>query len=135
MKMKRTEQGKVAPEILTGIDLSNSVNGGSSEITNRVELAEAGYQLTVRVPGVDIDDLNIEVIQDKVLVYYMFPVYNQEHADGKLYARVVGNFPIPADADYEQVSASYIEESGSVMILLPFNEERKGYRNKVTIDR
>lgn len=133
--MKRTEQGKVAPEILMGIDLSNSVNGGSSEIINRIELAEAGYELTVKVPGVDVDKFNVEVIQDKVLVYYMFPVYSQEQAEGRLYARVIGNFPIPADADYEQVSASYIEESKSIVILLPFNEERKGYRSKVTIDR
>lgn len=135
MKMKRTEQGKVAPGILLGIDLSNSINGGSSEIVNQVELAEAGYQLMVKVPGVDIDKLNVEVIEDKVVVYYMFPVYSQEQADGKLYARVVGSFAIPADADYEQVSASYLEESKSIMILLPFNEERKRYRSKVTIDR
>mgnify|MGYP002075868934 CR=1 FL=1 len=133
--MKRTEQGKVAPEILMGIDLSNSINGGSSEIINRVELAEAGYQLMVKVPGVDIDKLNVEVIEDKVVVYYLFPVYNQDQDGGKQYARVVGNFAIPADADYEQVSASYMEESKSIMILLPFNEERKRYRSKVTIDR
>ncbi len=118
-----------------GIDLSNSINGGSSEIINTAGISEEGYQLMVKVPGVEIDKLNVEVIEDKVLVYYMFPVYNQEQADGKEYARVVGSFSIPADADYEQVSASYLEESKRIMILLPFNEERKRYRSKVTIDR
>jgi len=34
--MKRTDHARVAPEILMGIDLSNSLNGGSSLIETQI---------------------------------------------------------------------------------------------------
>lgn len=133
--MKKSENNKIAPELLMGIDLSNSFNGGSSEIENWFKATEAGYEFAVKVPGVKVDDLIVEVIQDRVLVYYMFPVYSQEDDNAELFARVIANFSLPSDADYERVAATYLEKSRRLAITMPFNEHKKGYRSKVEIDR
>src|SRR5690606_40849993 len=66
-KMKRTDQGKVAPEIWMGIDLSNSLNGGSSHIETHIQPSDVGYEGFIRVPGVDIDEISVEVIQNRVI--------------------------------------------------------------------
>lgn len=133
--MRKGAQVKIAPEILKGIDLSNSLNGGSSEISNWLEQAENGYEFFVRVPGVEVEKLSVEVVQNRVLVYYMFPLYQQGGDDEQLHARVVGNFSIPADGDYERVSASYEDSEKCLRIEVPFNEQQKGYRSKVEIER
>jgi HSP20 family molecular chaperone IbpA len=135
MSMKKAAQFKIAPELLRGIDLSNSINGGSSEIENLLKKTEDGYELRVKAPGVAIEDVSIEVVEGIVVVYYLFPVYKQEEGEGERFARVIGNFSLPADADYEQVSASYRAESAVLKIQIPFNGHQREYRSKITIQR
>lgn len=133
--MKRTDHVRVAPEILMGIDLSNSLNGGSSLIETQIRASEVGYEGMIRVPGVDIDEISVEVIENRVLVHHPIPVFNQSTGDGKLYTRVVANFRIPSDADYEGVTASYLEDQKCLKVTIPFNEKQKGYRNNIEIER
>lgn len=135
MKMKKAAHTKIAPEVLMGIDLSNSFNGGSSEVENWFESVEDGYEFTVKVPGVDIEKITVEVIQNRIMVYYMFPVYQQLKGDGEKFARLIGNFDIPSDGDYERVSASYEGNGRYLKITMPFNEHQKGYRSRVEIER
>jgi HSP20 family protein len=134
-KMKRTDQGKVAPEIWMRIDLSNSLNGGSSHIETHIQPSDVGYEGFIRVPGVDIDEISVEVIQNRVIVYHLFPVFDQQSEGAKLYTRVLANFKIPADGDYEGVSATYLEEKKCLKVLIPYNQKQKGYRNTIYIER
>jgi HSP20 family molecular chaperone IbpA len=133
--MRNSKGGKIASDLLIGIDLSNSLNGGSSEVRTAMTSSEEGYELKVSVPGVDVEKLTVEVVRDRVIVYYMFPVYHQESGSGDQYARVIADYQMPADADYERVSASYTRSHRLLSIVIPFNAHQRGYRSKVEIER
>ncbi len=136
--MKNARNLNLDPEILMRIDFDNSVNGGASATDIQVTDVADGYRMLLKVPGVEADDMRVEVVNSRLLIYHHFPVYGQSDLLPNHYKsiRVIGNFVIPTDADAEKVSAAYDTSARHLEVFLPYtDEEQKNFRTKVAIDK
>jgi len=116
-------------DIVTSIDVLNTIQGGVSEPFLSMTEDEEGQEVRVRVPGVNKSALQVEVIDNQLSVFYRIPIYS----NGKLMQmpQVVYNQPIPYFVDVSKVKATY--EENELVVVLPFNELSGGYKRKIKI--
>jgi HSP20 family molecular chaperone IbpA len=123
---------KIPREILATVDFWNTLQGGRSESSVVVNRNPEGYEAIVRVPGVDADDLQVEVIKDRVWLYHLVPLF-QTQADEQFFSpNTISNLVLPRDVDAEAISARY--EGDQWRVLMPFNKELRNFRKHVDIE-
>lgn len=115
--------------ILTTVDLLNTLNGGISEpyISYREDLN--GREVRVRVPGVSKELLQVEVRDNQLSVFYHIPI----ETSGKqvFLPKEVVNQTLPFFIEIKGIHANY--EDNELVVKLPFNELSNGYNRKVPI--
>ena len=116
-------------DIVTSIDVLNTIQGGLSEPFLSMIEDEEGREVRVRVPGVNKTSLQVEVINNQLAVFYMIPI----HSNGKLLrmSQVIYNNPIPYFVEASKIKATY--EENELIVELPFNELSGGYKRKIKI--
>ena len=134
---------KIPREMLMNIDFINTVNGGMSEPAIHLERGSDGFEVVVKVPGIDVEDLQLEVVKGKknatnLKLYHLLPIFSQEsHADEEQWKtiRFINTFVIPDGVDIENISARYDDVMRHLVLSLPFGSEKGNYRRKVDISR
>jgi len=134
---------KIPREMLMNIDFINTVNGGMSEPAIQLERGSDGFEVVVKVPGIDVEDLQLEVVKGKknatnLKLYHLLPIFSQEsHADEEQWKtiRFINTFVIPDGVDIENISARYDDVMRHLVLSLPFGSEKGNYRRKVDISR
>ena len=116
-------------DIVTSIDVLNTIQGGVSEPFLSMTEDDEGREVRVRVPGVNKNSLQVEVIDNQLSVFYMIPIYS----NGKLMQmpQVIYNQPIPYFVEVSKIKTTY--EENELIVELPFNELSGGYKRKIKI--
>jgi len=134
---------KIPREMLMNIDFINTVNGGMSEPAIQLERGSDGFEVVVKVPGIDVEDLQLEVVKGKknatnLKLYHLLPIFSQESRDDEEQwktIRFINTFVIPDGVDIENISARYDDVMRHLVLSLPFGSEKGNYRRKVDISR
>ncbi|GAB2797649.1 hypothetical protein GCM10027275_48950 [Rhabdobacter roseus] len=119
------------------IDFINTVNGGMSEPSLQIEGREEGYEIMVKAPGIEAEELQVEIIKDKLMIYHLLPIFVQEEEakDELRSIRFISRMTIPNDVDLENISARYDEILRHLTLFLPYNHLHEGFHRKVDIER
>ncbi len=107
---------KILRNIITSVDVSNTLNGGRSEPFLSLQEKSSGREMRVRVPGVNRDLLQVEISNDELSVYYLVPI----NCNGKLthVPQIVYNQDIPYFIEASRIKATYDENE--LVVNLPF---------------
>jgi hypothetical protein len=116
-------------DLMTSVDVLNTMYGGISEPYLSLREEEHGRELRVRVPGVKRESLQVEIDDNALSVFYLIPLIS----DGKLVhmPQVVYNQVVPYFIDVTQISAAF--EDNELVIQLPFNKFYNGFNRKIEI--
>lgn len=123
---------KIPQEILATVDFWNTLQGGRSESTVQVTRSLEGYEALVRIPGVGADDLQVEVIKDRVWLYHLIPLFKTDSDERLFSPNTISNLVLPRDVNAEAISARY--EGDRWRVFMPFNPEVRNFRKHVDIE-
>ncbi len=128
-KMRNKQMKTKFNDLVTSIDVLNTLHGGVSEPFLSIREQTAGQELHVRVPGVDKEALQIEIVNNQLSVFYVIPIYSA----GKQIQlpQIIYNQPIPYFVDATKIEGTY--EENELVVVLPFNELSNGYNRKIKI--
>ena len=128
---------KIPQEVLMNIDFINTINGGMSQPTVQIESGADGYLVMVKAPGIAAEELQVEIIKNKLMVYHLLPIFAQDPESNSEYRsiRFISNLTIPNDVDLESIAAHYDDALHHLVIHLPYNQLHQGFHRKVDIER
>ena len=117
-------------DILTSVDVLNTLNGGTVEPQVLRVKHEDSHELHVRVPGVHPASIEVEVNNNRLFIHY---AVNLTAAGKELrlpYA--IYNNALPYYIDIGRIHSTI--EDNMLVITLPFNSLSKGYHSKIKTD-
>jgi hypothetical protein len=117
-------------DLVTSIDILNTINGGISEPFLSIRQQADGREVRIRVPGIDRERLKVEIINNKLSVFYLIPILS----DNKMIhmPQVIYNLIIPYFIEVSGIKGVY--EGSELVVKLPFNKRSSGYNRKIEID-
>ena len=121
---------KQTKELLTSVDVLNTIHGGVSEPFVSVKEGKTSRVIRVRVPGIDKEAVETEIHNNEITLYYTMPV--QSDTKTVRMPRVIYSQPIPYFVEVKNIHASF--EGRELVIHMPFNGLYNGYHRKVTAD-
>ncbi|SKC78754.1 Hsp20/alpha crystallin family protein [Ohtaekwangia koreensis] len=116
-------------DLLTSVDVLNTLHGGISEPVLSLRQQSSGREVRVRVPGIDKETLQVEVHNNMLSVFYLIPI----DTAGKVINMplVVYNKAIPYFIDISAIKAVF--EADELVVQLPYNKLSSGYNKKIQI--
>ena len=116
--------------VLKTSDIMNTLNGGMSQPVTSIKRNEDHYLITLKVPGVDLDNVKVEII-DKHVIFHHIINFNDLDDSTLNIPHVLATYPLAADVDYNSVTAT--QKGNELWVKLPFNELSNGYHRKVDV--
>jgi HSP20 family molecular chaperone IbpA len=134
---------KIPREMLMNIDFINTVNGGMSEPSIKLDKGSDGFEVVVKIPGIEVEDLQLEVVKGKrnsnnLKLFHLLPIFSQENLPDEEQwktIRFINTFVIPDGVDIDNISARYDDNYRQLVLFLPFGDEQGDYHRKVDIER
>ncbi len=121
----------IPKELLTSIDLMNTLNGGTSEPVVRLKQFSTHREIKVTIPGVPLEHIKMEINNHQLMIYYLTEIVSQDVQ--VQFPRMLYNKGIPYFVDAEHITA---EEEGQTLVLhLPFNDLANGYHRDIPLSR
>jgi HSP20 family molecular chaperone IbpA len=130
-KIKMDTKLNLPQELITGIDVVNTLNGGTSEPWVAREKFPSYLQITVKIPGIGAENIKIEINNNELVIYYFISIRSQ-NKDLK-YPKVVYKKAIPYYVDINNIAAT--EEDNAMIVHLPFNELANGYHRDISLTK
>lgn len=121
---------EIPAEILQTINAINTINGGISEPTVILKQLESHRAVWLRVPGVDLDQIQVEVRNNVLSIFHFFVSHVGDQTVQT--PRFLYNKQIPYFIDQENIAA-HVEEN-FLKVVLPFNKLAQGYSRTVQHD-
>ncbi|MCE6990461.1 Hsp20/alpha crystallin family protein [Dyadobacter sp. CY323] len=134
---------KIPQEMLMNIDFINTVNGGMSEPAIKLDRGSEGFEVVVKIPGIDVEDLQLEVVKGKrntnnLKLFHLLPIFSQQNLSEEEQwktIRFINTFVIPDGVDIEHISAKYDDALRHLVLFLPYGNEQGDFHRKVDIER
>jgi HSP20 family molecular chaperone IbpA len=128
IKMKRNSNYL---DLITSIDVLNTVNGGVSEPQMNMNHFEEYREIRLKVPGIRQEDVHVEVHNNNLSIYYFINMVSNE----KLIQlpRFVYNRSVPYFIDINKINARL--ENDELIVKLPFNRLANGYHKEIKINQ
>jgi len=121
----------IPKELITSIDLMNTLNGGTTEPLVHMKQFSTHRRITVSIPGVSLENVKMEINNHQLMIYYLTGIVSQE--EEVRFPRVLYNKSIPYFVDADKITA---EEEGNVLVLnLPFNDLANGYHRDIPFSK
>lgn len=117
-------------ELMTHVDVMNTLNGGTSEPLVHRKQFPSFREITLRVPGVSREHIKLEINNNKLTAYY-FTVLRSQNLEIPV-PKVLYDKTIPYFVDVKGITAR--EESGWLIIRLPFNELANGFHRDLEVN-
>ncbi|GAB3640599.1 Hsp20/alpha crystallin family protein [Spirosoma arcticum] len=113
------------------VDLLNTLYGGSSQTTMKIEREEERLIIKLSAPGVSANSFNVLIEGTKLVLYTLLvSTSNRQIEDGGSQRLAVPMFlrvlDIPSFVDVNQIEA--VHERGQVLVTLPFKDEEHMHR-------
>ena len=117
-------------DLLTSIDVLNTLNGGVSEPQMNMNHHEDYREIRLKVPGIKQEDVHVEVHNNNLSIYYFINVVSNE----KLIQipKFVYNRSVPYFIDINKINARI--ENEELIVRLPFNTLANGYHKEIRIN-
>jgi HSP20 family molecular chaperone IbpA len=116
-------------DLITSIDVLNTVNGGVSEPNLNLMHYEEYREIRLKVPGVSLDDVHVEVHNNNLSIFYFI---NLVSGDKMIQLpRFVYNRNVPYYIDISKIKAKL--ENEELVVNLPFNRLANGYHKEIKI--
>ncbi len=125
MRMKK----EIPTEILQTINALNTMNGGVSEPTVILKELEDHRAVWLRIPGIDLDKIQVEVRNNVLSIFHFFVSHVADQTVQT--PRFLYNKQIPYFIDQENIAA-HVEEN-FLKVVLPFNKLAEGYMRKIDL--
>ena len=121
-------------EILANIDFNNTLNGGRVEPNIQVNQTENAYEVFVKVAGLEADHLKVDIEENRLLLYALQPVLKtaEQEVPENYVQQTIGQLMLPNFVDLENVSARYHNHQWK--IVMPFDDNRKGFKRNVEVE-
>lgn len=117
-------------EILQSINALNTIHGGISEPRINLQQLKDHRQIKAKVPGVDVHDIQIEVINNVLNIFHFFPI--ETNGQFLQTPRILYSKQIPYFIDQENIEATV--EHNQLKVVLPFNNLAQGYNRKIELN-
>lgn len=112
------------------IDLLNTLYGGSTQTSMKVDREDDHLVITLSAPGVKANSFNVLVEGNKLVLYTLLVSTSVQQTDNNSQRLAVSMFlrvlDIPSFVDSEQIEA--VHEHGKVRVTLPFKDEEQIHR-------
>jgi HSP20 family molecular chaperone IbpA len=127
--MKKKSNNNNSLDLITTVDVLNTLSGGISEPQVNVIDLENGREIRLRVPGINKDSMNVEIHNNHLTIYYYIDIVSYD----KLVQvpQIVYNRTVPYYIDLSKIHATFEEDV--LIVRLPFNRLSNGYHRKVRI--
>lgn len=125
--MKRTNY----LDLITSIDVLNTVNGGVSEPQLNLIHYEDYREIHIKVPGIRLDDIHVEVHNNNLSIFYLINIISDERM--VQLPRFIYNRNVPYYIDISKIKA-YLENE-ELVVKLPFNKLANGYHKEIKANR
>lgn len=121
---------EIPTEILQSINALNTIHGGISEPRINLQQLKDHRQIKAKVPGVDVHDIQIEVINNVLNIFHFFPI--ETNGQFLQTPRILYSKQIPYFIDQENIEATV--EDNQLKVVLPFNNLAQGYNRKIELN-
>lgn len=111
-------------------DILNTINGGMTQTTIKIHSGENGWQIKVKIPGVDLENLRLEVLDNHLYIHQMMEI-DQNSPEKAPY--VISMIPLVRQINIDAISATF--EDGWTLVELPFDEMVDGHERQIKIER
>ena|SRR5690606_18293739 len=117
-------------DLITTVDVLNTLSGGISEPQQSLYETEFGREVHVRVAGVNKNSMHVEIHNNHLTIYYYINIASYD----KLVQvpQVVYNRTIPYYVDISKIHAAY--DGDDLIVHLPYNRLSNGYHRKLRIN-
>jgi HSP20 family molecular chaperone IbpA len=127
--MKRNSNNYL--DLITSIDVLNTVNGGVSEPQMNMSHFEDYREIRLKVPGIKQEEVHVEVHNNNLSIYYYI---NMVSSDKLIQLpRFVYNRTVPYFIDINKIKARI--EGDELIVHLPFNRLANGYHKEIKINQ
>lgn len=117
-------------DLITSIDVLNTVNGGVSEPEMNLVHFEEYREIHLKVPGINLDDVRVEVNNNNLSIFYFINmVSNYKMVQ---LPRFVYNRNVPYYIDISKIKARV--ENDELVVYLPFNPLANGYHKEIKVN-
>ena len=118
-------------DLITSIDVLNTVNGGVSEPQMNLNHYQDYREIRIKVPGIKQEDVHVEVHNNNLSIYYYI---NMISGDKLIQLpRFVYNRNVPYFIDINKINARI--ETDELVVHLPFNRLANGYHKEIKINQ
>lgn len=125
----RFDNNKWITNILKVVDTMNTLNGGISSPSFKLQKYDDRYEYMVRAPGISPESLRVEVIENKIMIYHLLEIGSEEK---ELIPNILKVYKVPEEVDLSSISAEYEEKY--LIITMPFGETADGFFRSVDIN-
>src|SRR5688572_24798645 len=114
-------------ELLTSVDVLNTLHGGISEPQVSINQFENAREIRVKVPGVDLESIQVEVNTNVLSIHYTMNIMSAGK-NIRLPYRIF-NRQLPYYVDISKIHSAI--EGKELVVTLPFNALADGYHKKI----
>lgn len=127
----------LSQELLMQTDFRNTINGGFVEPSLFQKKLENSYYVSVRIPGIKMEDLRLKVSGQKLTIYHLLSIYKHASMDADKYKSVhsICVVQIPDDVDQPNITAKYDYQDDGLVIVLPFLGRENRKEQKLSIEK
>lgn len=117
-------------DLITSIDVLNTLNGGVSEPQLNLENHEGYREIRLKVPGISMDDIRVEIYNNKLVIFYLINIMCSERLIPL--PRFVYNRNVPYYIDIDKINAHL--EAEELIVNLPYNRLANGYHKDISFN-
>lgn len=114
-------------DLITSIDVLNTVNGGTSEPHLNLIHYEEYREIRMKVPGIKPEDIHVEVHNNNLSMFYLINITSNDKM--VQLPRFIYNRNVPYYIDISKIKARFDNEE--LVVKLPFNRLANGYHKEI----
>ncbi len=125
--MEKGENMENRLDILTSVDVLNTLHGGISEPQILLNQLEQAREMRIKVPSINPDSIEVEVNNNTLNVFYFLNISSSGKNLRLPYT--IYNRTLPYFIEISKINSSI--EGEELVITLPFNALAHGYHRKI----
>jgi HSP20 family molecular chaperone IbpA len=114
-------------DLITSIDVLNTVNGGVSEPQLNLIHYEDYREIHLKVPGINTEEIHVEVHNNNLSIFFFINIQCNDRI--VQLPRFVYNRNVPYYIDISKIKARLEDEE--LIVKLPFNRLANGYHKEI----